>query len=85
MGKHMEWEHSLCGCCSSLPLLMKVSCLSEDRRGSMSSTQFYLRPTAPDGHPLPIPVLSHAGVSQEAALHRGQRSGKDVTNTHTQE
>lgn len=42
--------------------------------GSLISTPFYLCPTAPASQP---PVLSHAGLPQEAALHEGQRSGKE--------
>lgn len=45
-----------------------------EQRGSLISTPFYLRPTAPASQP---PVLSYAGVPQEAALHEGQRSGKE--------
>ncbi len=45
-----------------------------EQRGSLISTLFYLCPTAPARQPL---MLSHAGVPQEAALHEGQRSGKE--------
>lgn len=66
------------GCCFSLPLLMNVEviCLSEEesRGEAWFPLHFYLCPTAPASQP---PVLSHAGVPQEAALHKGQRSGKD--------
>lgn len=44
------------------------------QRGSLISTPFYLCPTASAWQPS---VLSHAGVPQEAALHEGQRSGKE--------
>lgn len=45
-----------------------------EQRGNLISTPFYLCPTAPASQP---PVLSHAGVPQEAALHEEQRSGKE--------
>ena len=66
------------GCCFSLPLLMnaEVICLSEEesRREAWFPLHFICAP-----QPLPVspPVLSHAGVPQEAALHEGQRSGKE--------
>lgn len=45
-----------------------------EQGGSLISSPFYLCPTAPASQP---PVLSHAGVPQEAALHEGQRSGEE--------
>lgn len=49
-------------------------CLRKRARGSLISSPFYLCLTAPASQP---PVLLHAGVPQEAALHEGQRSGKE--------
>lgn len=55
--------------------------------GSLISTAIYLRPAAPARQ---TPVLSQAGIPQEATLHGGQRSGKrgrllvlSFTNKHT--
>lgn len=71
-----EKQRAVCrGCCFSFPLLMnaEVICLSEEEsRGEAWFPLHFI--CAPQPLPVSPPVLSHAGVPQEAALHEGQRS-----------
>lgn len=65
------------GCCFPSSSVNKCrgdpSVRGREPMGSLISTPFYLRPAAPARQ---TPVLSHAGIPQEATLHEGQRSGK---------